>query len=130
MKKINAMIIMASLLLTGNNVLAEGTSLTNENIQGSWTLEYTKKSEKATETFEREDMWVFNKEGTVTIKNIPREGGYYDQFPVNYTIDGNKIDIAILGRMGKFDKFTLVNKDDTSMTLKARFGAIYQFSKK
>ena len=130
MKKINAAAIVTSLLLVGGNVFAEGSSLTNENIQGAWTLEYTKKSEKAEDTFKREDTWVFNSNGTVTIKNIPRDGSYYDQLPVNYTIEDNKLNIAILGRAGKFDKFTLINKDDKNMTLKARFGAIYQFAKK
>lgn len=129
MKKIHAVMI-TSLLLASGNALSEGSPLTNENIQGSWTLEYTKKSEKASETVDREDTWVFNKNGKVTIKNIPRDGGHYDQFPVNYTIEDNKINIAILGRAGKFDKFTLLNKDDKNMTLKARFGSIYQFTKK
>ena len=130
MNKINAAVILTSFLLAGGNVFAESTPLTNENIQGSWALKYTKKSGKASETFKRKDTWVFNKNGTVIIKNIPRDGGYYDQSPVKYTIKDNKINIAILGRMGKFDKFTLVDKDDKNMTLKARFGAIYQFTKK
>lgn len=130
MKKINAAAIITSLLLVGGNVFAEGSSLTNENIQGAWALEYTKKSEKSEDTFKREDTWVFNSNGTVTIKHIPRDGSYYDQLPVNYTIEDNKLNIAILGRAGKFDKFTLINKGDKNMTLKARFGAIYQFAKK
>lgn len=130
MKKINAAAMVTSLLLVAGNVFAEGSSLTNENIQGAWTLEYTKKSEKAEDTMKREDTWVFNSNGTVTIKNIPRDGGYYDQLPVKYMIEDNKVNIALLGRAGKFDKFTLINKDDKKMTLKARFGAIYQFSKK
>lgn len=130
MKKTHVATIVMSLLLASGNVLSEGSPLTNENIQGSWTLEYTKKSVKASDTVKREDTWVFNNNGTVTIKNIPRDGGYYDQFPVNYIIEDNKINIAILGRAGKFDKFTLINKDDKNMTLKTRFGSVYQFTKK
>ena len=69
--------------------------------------------------------------GDTTTMVMRLDGGYYDQLPVNYTIkEDNKINIAILGRSGKFDKFTLINKDDKNMTLKARFGAIYQFAKK
>jgi hypothetical protein len=131
MQRINVAAVVTSLLLVSGNVFAEGTPLTNENIQGAWALEYTKKSEKSEDTFKREDTWVFNSNGTVTIKNIPRDGNYYDQLPVNYVIEEeNKVNIAILGRAGRFDKFTLINKDDKNMTLKARFGAIYQFAKK
>ncbi|MFW5444159.1 MAG: hypothetical protein ACKE51_07625 [Methylococcaceae bacterium] len=130
MKKFNVAAIVTSLILVSSNVFAEGTPLTNENIQGAWALEYTKKSEKTEDVFKREDTWVFKSNGTVTIKNIPREGGYYDQSPVNYEIEDSKLKVAILGRAGKFDKFTLVNKDDKAMTLKTRFGAIYQFVKK
>jgi len=130
MNRINVAAIVTSLLLVGGNVFAESTPLTNENIQGAWTLEYTKKSEKAEDTIKREDTWVFNSNGTVTIKHIPRDGDYYDQLPVKYEIEGSQLNIALLGRAGKFDKFSLINKDEKNMTLKARFGAIYQFVKK
>ncbi|NOR81840.1 MAG: hypothetical protein GQ529_13580 [Methyloprofundus sp.] len=130
MKRINVAAIVTSLLLVGGNVFAESTPLTNENIQGAWALEYTQKSEKGGETFNREDTWVFKSNGTVTIKHIPRDGDYYDQLPVSYEIDDNKLKIAILGRTGKFDSFSLINKDEKNMTLKARFGAIYQFVKR
>lgn len=108
---------------------AESTALTNENIQGSWKLDYTKQNVNATEQTKREDTWVFSK-GSVTILNIPRAGGYFDQLPVSYEIEDNKLKVGILGRTGRFDKFSLINKDDNHMTLKARFGEIYQFIKK
>ena len=130
MKKITVATILSSALLISGNVYAESTSLTHQNIQGSWVLEYTKQSEKSEKTLKREDTWVFNDNGTVTIKHIPREGGYYDQSPVNYEIEGDKLKIAILGRAGKFDKFSVINKEEKIMTLKARFGNIYQFIKK
>ena len=123
-------VILSSILIFSNNVYAESTPLTNENIQGTWSLEYTKRSEKTEERSPREDNWTFNSNGTVTIKHIPREGDYYDQLPVNYIIEGDKVKVAILGRSGKFDKFSLINKDEKNMTLKARFGDIYQFTKK
>ncbi len=130
MKRINVAAIVTSLLLVSGNVFSEGTPLTKENIQGAWALEYTKKSVKSDDSFTREDTWVFKNNGTVVIKHIPRDGGYYDQLPVSYEIEDNNLKVAILGRAGRFDKFTLINKDDKSMTLKARFGAIYQFAKK
>ncbi len=129
MQRINVATVFAGLLLVGGHVFAEGVSLTNENIQGTWALEYTKKSVKSEDAFKREDTWVFGKDGTVTIKNIPRDGSYYDQLPVQYEVEDNNLKIAVLGRAGRFDKFTLINKDDKNMTLKARFGAIYQFAK-
>ena len=128
MKKINVLAILSSILIFSSNVYAE--PLTNENIQGSWKLEYTKKSEKSEELLPREDTWVFNNNGTVTIKHIPREGSHYDQLPVNYEIENGKLKVALLGRSGKFDSFTVINKDEKNMILKARFGDIYQFKKK
>jgi hypothetical protein len=130
MKKITVAAILSSTLLFSGNLYAESTSLTNQNIQGSWTLEYTKKSEKSEETVKREDTWIFNNNGTVAITHIPREGGYYDQAPVKYEIEDDKLKISILGRAGKFDTFSVINKEEKIMTLKARFGSIYQFIKK
>lgn len=130
MKKINVIAIVSSILIFSGTIYAESTSLTNQNILGTWKLEYTKKSEKSEDTYNREDTWVFNKKGKVIIKNIPREGGNYDQLPVDFEIDGGILKIAILGRAGKFDTFTLVSKDEKKMILKARFGDIYQFKKK
>lgn len=128
MKKINVLAILSSILIFSSNVYAE--PLTNQNVQGNWTLEYTKKSEKSVELLPREDIWVFNDNGTVTIKHIPREGTYYDQLPVNYEVENDKLKVALLGRSGKFDTFSVINKDEKNMTLKARFGDIYQFIKK
>lgn len=130
MKKINVAAILSSVLVFSSNVYAESTPLTHQNIQGTWMLEYTKKSEKSENLLPREDNWTFNDNGTVTIKNIPREGSYYDQLPVNYEITGDKLKVAILGRAGKFDSFSLINKDESNMILRARFGGIYQFKKK
>jgi len=125
MTKINIVAILSSILIFSSNVYAE--PLTNQNVQGTWTLEYT---EKSGERLLREDIWVFNDNGTVTIKNIPREGTYYDQLPVNYEVENDKLKVAILGRSGKFDNFSVINKDEKNMTMKARFGDIYQFIKK
>jgi len=130
MKKITVAAILSSTLLFSGNLYAESTSLTNQNIQGSWKLEYTKISEKSEEKIIREDTWIFNDSGTVTIKHIPREGGYYDQTPVNYEIEDGKLKVSILGRSGRFDNFSVVNKEEKIMTLKAKFGGIYQFIKK
>jgi len=128
MKKLNFAVILSSFLAVSSSSFAEG-NLSDQSIQGTWSLEYTKKDVKAGSKVTREDTWVFNN-GTVVIKHIPREGGYYDQLPVKYEIDGDKLKIGILGRTDRFDKFSLVEIDDKSMTLKAKFGDIYQFIKK
>ncbi len=129
MKKINLSMALSGFLLLSGNVYAESMPLTDQNIQGSWVLDYTKKSEKSQETSAREDTWIFNN-GKVTITHIPRNGSYYDQLPVNYEIKDGKLNVAILGRAGRFDKFSVVNKDENNMTLKATYGDIYQFIKK
>jgi len=128
MKKLKFAVILSCFLAVSTSAFAEG-SLSDQSIQGAWALEYTKKDVKAAPKVTREDTWVFNN-GTVVIKNIPREGGYYDQLPVKYEIEGDKLKVGILGRAGRFDKFTLVDIDGKSMTLKARFGDIYHFIKK
>jgi len=130
MAKTTVALILSSALFFSGNLYAESSLLTNQNIQGSWVLEYTKNSEKSEETVKREDTWIFSDNGTVTIAHIPREGGYYDQAPVNYEIEEGKLKVSILGRSGKFDHFSVVNKEEKVMTLKARFGSIYQFIKK
>ncbi len=129
MKNITVAAILSSTLLFSGNLYAESTLLTNQNIQGSWVLKYTKRSEKSKETIKRKDTWIFDS-STVTIKHIPREGGYYDQLPVNYEIENGQLKVSILGRSGKFDTFSVVNKEEKIMTLKAKFGDIYQFIKK
>lgn len=125
---------LAALLALGLSVfscrvMAEAAFQSAADVQGSWKLEYTKKSATTDETLKREDTWTFN-DGKVTITHIPREGIYYDQPPVNYEIDSGKLKIALLGRPDKFDIFSLVEKSAGSLTLKGKFGDIYHFVKK
>lgn len=117
------------LLAMASTAFADVPLKSADEIQGSWKLEYTKKSASAQETSKREDSWSFNA-GKVTITHIPREGTYYDQTPVNYEVEGGKLKISILGRPDKFDVFSLVEKDDKTMTLKGKFGDVYFFNKK
>ncbi|MDD1631737.1 MAG: hypothetical protein LUP91_05955, partial [Methylococcaceae bacterium] len=88
----------------------------------------TKNSLTDKQAIDREDTWVF-KDGKVTILHIPREGTYYDQPPVPYEIEDGKLKVAIIGG-SRFDMFTVVEKDDKSMTLKGKFGGYYYFNKK
>jgi hypothetical protein len=128
MKKINLTAALLGLSVFSGLSFAEVPLQSNEEVQGSWKLEYTKKSVNTAETIKREDTWTF-KDGKVTITHIPREGTFYDQSPVAYEIEGGKLKIAILGRPDKFDIFSLLEKGDKSMTLKGKFGDVYKFNK-
>ncbi|MGY6277294.1 hypothetical protein [Methylomonas sp. MgM2] len=129
MKKINFALLFLSLSFLTSSVIAESLLKSTEDVIGSWKLDHTKKSTTSTEIIKREDTWTF-KNGSVTITHIPRDGTYYDQPPVNYEIEDGKLKVALLGRSDKFDTFTLIEKDDKSMTLKGKYGDIYFFTKK
>lgn len=128
MKKINLATAILGISLFSGLSLADIALQSNDDVQGVWKLEYTKKSATSAETLKREDTWSF-KDGKVTITHIPREGTFYDQAPVAYEIENGKLKIAILGRSDKFDVFALQEKSDKSMTLKGKFGDVYHFNK-
>ncbi|CAD6882301.1 hypothetical protein [Methylomonas albis] len=128
MKKIKLAAVLLGLSVFSGLSFADIPLQSKEEMQGSWKLEYTKKSVTSTDTIKREDTWTF-KDGKVTITHIPREGTFYDQSPVAYEIEGGKLKIALLGRSDKFDIFALQEKTDKSMTLKGKFGDVYHFNK-
>lgn len=129
MNKINAALILFSLSLFVPAVYADIALQSKDEVQGSWKLDHTKKSESSSDVNQREDTWNF-KDGKVTILHIPREGIFYDQPPVNYEVEDGKLKVAILGRPDKFEVFSLLAKDDKTMTLKGKFGVLYIFNKK
>ncbi len=129
MKKRIVLAIFSGLFMFTSYLHAAPVLPVNDDIQGTWILKYTKKSEKVGDLFPREDIWVF-KNNKVTIQHIPRNGSYYDQLPVTYEMKDGELKVGILGRAGRFDKFSLLKKDEKSMTLKTRYGDIYQFIKK
>ena len=128
MKKINLAALLLGLSVFGSAVYADVTLQSKEEVQGTWKLQSTKNSLNDKQAIEREDTWVF-KDGKVTILHIPREGTYYDQPPVAYEVEDGKLKIAIIGS-SRFDLFTVVDKDDKSMTLKGKYGGYYYFNKK
>lgn len=128
MKKLRLATGLLVLSFFAGSVYADIELKSKSEIEGTWKLQYTKNSATAKQTIQREDTWVFQG-GKVTIRNIPREGSHYDQQPVSYEIDNGKLKIPYVGRSG-FDTFTLVEKDDKTMTLKGKFGELYYFSKK
>ena len=128
MKQMNLAAILLVLSLFGSAVYADVTLQSKEEVQGTWKLQSTKNSLTDKQSIDREDTWVF-KDGKVTILHIPREGTYYDQPPVAYEVEDGKLKIAIIGS-SRFDLFTVVDKDDKSMTLKGKYGGYYYFNKK
>ncbi len=128
MKKINSATMLLTLSLFTSAVYADITLQSTAEVEGTWKLQSTKNSLTDKESIEREDTWVF-KDGKVTILHIPRDGKYYDQPPVNYEIEDGKLKIALVGN-SRFDVFTLVEKNDNTMTLKGKFGGYSYFIRK
>ncbi len=128
MKKTNLAVMLLILSVFASAVYADITLQSPAEVEGTWKLDHSKNSLTDKDSVPREDTWVF-KDGKVTILHIPREGKYYDQPPVNYEIEDGKLKIALVGN-NRFDLFTLVEKDNNSMTLKGKFGGYYYFIKK
>lgn len=128
MKKIALTAAIGVLSVCASIAFADIALESKDDMHGTWKLQYTKNSLTAKETVSREDSWVFQG-GKVTIKNIAREGGHYDQTPLNYEIDNGKLKVPFVGRSG-FDTFTLVERTADTMTLKGKFGELYYFVKK
>jgi hypothetical protein len=128
MKHTNIAAVLLGLSLFGSTVYADVTLQSKEEVQGTWKLQSTKNSLTDKQAIEREDTWVF-KDGKLTVLHIPREGKYYDQPPVDYDVEDGKLKVALVGS-SRFDTFTLVEKDDNSMTLKGKYGGYYFFVKK
>lgn len=129
MKKINIAVVLLGMALWLPAVNADIALQAEDEVNGSWKLDHTKKNAASEENIKREDTWNF-KDGKVTILHIPREGVFYDQPPVTYEVEGGKLKIAILGRPDKFDVYSLVEKNDKNMTLKGKYGDLYFFNKK
>ncbi len=128
MKKTNLAATLLILLAFTGTAYADITLQSTAEVEGTWKLDHSKNSLTDKDAVPREDTWVF-KNGKVTILHIPREGKYYDQPPVNYEIDEGKLKVYLVGN-NRFDLFTLIEKDDNSMTLKGKFGGYYYFIKK
>ncbi|MEI8207560.1 MAG: hypothetical protein D0528_12505 [Methylococcales bacterium] len=128
MKKMNLAALSLVLAAFGSAVSADITLQNKEEVQGTWKLQLTKNSLTDKQAIDREDTWVF-KDGKVTVLHIPREGTYYDQPPVAYEVEDGKLKVAIIGS-SRFDLFTVIDKADTSMTLKGKYGGYYYFIKK
>ena len=113
--------------LSNATVSAETAFTTGEEINGTWILEYTTISDKKKL---RGETWVFGN-GTLVMKNIPQQrGSAYDAPPVDFAIENGKLKISILGRAGKFDIYSLIERKDNTLVLKSNLSEYYHFTKK
>lgn len=128
MKKLNLITVLLATTLFANIGYADVSIQTTQEVNGTWKLESSKNSLTDKQSIPREDTWVF-KDGKVTIMHIPREGKYYDQPPVAYTVEDGKLKVANVGN-SRFELYSVVELDNNNMTLKGKFGGYYYFVKK
>jgi hypothetical protein len=103
----------------------------NKDLIGSWFLAYTKKSPEDTEKKPMGMTWVISDTQLIQ-KDIPQvRGNPYDAPAVDYIVEDGVLKVSILGRAGKFDLYSLIEKNDTAMVLRDnKFGSYMYFSKK
>lgn len=131
MNKINILLALSLLFgLSGTPVFAD-TLNSDKDLIGSWFLAYTKKSPEDTEKKSMGMTWVINN-NQLTQKDIPQvRGNPYDAPAVDYIIEEGNLKVSILGRAGKFDVYSLVEKTDEAMVLKDnKYGTYMYFTKK
>lgn len=131
MKKIK-LLLAVSLLFGLSNAAVFAEALTsNKDLIGSWFLEYTKKSPEDAEKKPMGMTWVIDN-SQLTQKDIPQvRGNPYDAPAVDYVVEDGTLKVSILGRAGKFDVYSLVEKSDTAMVLKDnKYGTYMYFTKK
>lgn len=131
MKKIK--LLLALSLLFGFSipaVLAGGLS-SDKDVVGSWLLEYTKKAPSDVETKPMGITWMFN-DNKLIQKGIPQaRGDAYDSPAVDYVVEDGNLKVSVLGRAGKFDVYSVVEKTDAAMVLKDnKYGTYMYFTRK
>ncbi len=131
MKKIKLLLTLSLLFgLFSAPLFAEPLN-SDKDLLGSWFLDYTKKSPEDTEKKSMGMTWVINNNQLIQ-KDIPQvRGNSYDAPAVNYVIEDGTLKVNVLGRAGKFDIYSLVEKTDTAMVLKDnKYGTYMYFTKK
>jgi hypothetical protein len=131
MKKINALLLLPLLFVCSSTIVRAEAIKSEQEVEGSWLLEYTKKSPQEGEAKKMGITWIL-KNHQLTQKDIPQaRGNPYDSAPVDYTIENGNLKVGVPGRVGKFDEYSLVEKTDTTMVLKdPKFGTYFYFTKK
>jgi len=130
-KKTNVVLALSVLFALSSSVVRAEPMKSDQEIVGSWLLEYSKRSESTDEKDPMGMTWVL-KDNKLIIKDIPQvRGDAYDATPVAYIVEDGNLKISILGRPSKFDIYTLVKKIDNNMVLKdVKHGTYLYFKKK
>ncbi|TAK63524.1 hypothetical protein [Methylobacter sp.] len=131
MKKIKLLLALSLLFGLSSLAVFADTLSSDKDLIGSWFLEYTKKSPEDSEKKPMGMTWVFSN-NQLTQKDIPQvRGNPYDAPAVDYIVEDGNLKVSILGRAGKFDVYSLVEKTDTAMVLKDnKYGTYMYFTKK
>ena len=131
MNKINILLALSLLFGLSSAPAFADTLNSDKDIIGSWYLAYTKKSPEDTEKKPMGMTWVINNNQLVQ-KDIPQvRGNPYDAPAVAYLVEDGNLKVSILGRAGKFDSYSLVEKTDEVMVLKDnKYGTYMYFTKK
>ncbi len=131
MNKIKILLALSLLFGLASPAVFADTLNSDKDIIGSWFLEYTKKSPEDSEKKPMGMTWVLNNNQLIQ-KDIPQvRGNPYDAPAVDYIVEGGMLKVSILGRAGKFDSYSLVEKTDTTMVLKDnKYGSYMYFTKK
>lgn len=117
------------LLLGATTAYADIALESDQQIVGTWRLEFQKKDQNNAKVTERSDTWVIEG-GKLAIKGIVHDGKHtYDSVPANYKIEEGLFKVA-LGRPGKFDIYSLIERSNDEMVLKDKMGVFYHFKKK
>jgi hypothetical protein len=131
MKKIKLIIALFVLFGLSSASVFAGALTSNKDLIGSWLLEYTKKSPDDAEKKPMGMTWVIDNSQLIQ-KDIPQvRGAPYDAPAVDYVVEDGTLKVSILGRAGKYDVYSLVDKTDTTMVLKDnKYGTYMYFTKK
>lgn len=117
------------LLLGVTTAYADIALESDKQITGTWRLEYSKKNLDTAKITERSDTWIIEG-GKLLVKGIVHDGkNTYDSVPTNYTVEEGLFKVA-LGRPGKFDVYSLTERNGDVMVLKDKMGVFYHFKKK
>ena len=144
--------VKISLFLIGLSVVlgvsAEQKSTDNVDITGTWTLQATRpklevnqddRNKRLEETpfkylagedkKKSSEVWVFKNNGDFELTfDDPRTSGTVTS-KSTYSVEGDSLKIAKIGRAGKYYHYKILSKEDNKMTLKGGVEGYYFFSK-
>ncbi len=120
--------LMGWALLT-STAYAEIPITDDAKIVGSWLMESASQKLDGP-TVRRGETWTIDG-GTVTKTGLLlARSGTYDVPPIDYQIKDGKLFLAVIGRAGKFDEFSLIEQSVDSMILYGTSEGYLHFKRK